>query len=222
MNYLLDNLTGEILQRMRKKFFVQNVSVVMERDEKALWKKICKKDNDAYVFLVGETSKQLYNAAYKVLGDKSLAEDAVQDTYTQLLIHCKRIKVSLYSWLQTTVRNISINMSKKRKRSSDMEDKDIEFNINRVNCEEHKDSVTYLHVRDCLSKMPEDERNVFFGATTACPLPTFPKKRVSDTIKFGGCTKEQRQISKNILRSKRKNRAIQMSVLHNLFLRRQY
>lgn len=160
MNYLLDNLTGEILQRMRKKFFVQNVSVVMERDEKALWKKICKKDNDAYVFLVGETSKQLYNAAYKVLGDKSLAEDAVQDTYTQLLIHCKRIKVSLYSWLQTTVRNISINMNKKRKRSSDMEDKDIEFNINRVNCEEHKDSVTYLHVRDCLSKMPEDERNV--------------------------------------------------------------
>lgn len=160
MNYLLDNLTGEILQRMRKKFFVQNVSVVMERDEKALWKKICKKDNDAYVFLVGETSKQLYNATYKVLGDKSLAEDAVQDTYTQLLIHCTRIKVSLYSWLQTTVRNISINMSKKRKRSSDMEDKDIEFNINRVNCEEHKDSVTYLHVRDCLSKMPEDERNV--------------------------------------------------------------
>ena len=160
MNYLLDNLTGEILQRMRKKFFVQNVSVVMERDEKALWKKICKKDNDAYVFLVGETSKQLYNAAYKVLGDKSLAEDAVQDTYTQLLIHCKRIKVSLYSWLQTTVRNISINRSKKKKRSSDMEDKDIEFNINRVNCEEHKDSVTYLHVRDCLSKMPEDERNV--------------------------------------------------------------
>ena len=160
MNYLSDNLTGEILQRMRKKFFVQNVSVVMERDEKALWKKICKKDNDAYVLLVGETSKQLYNAAYKVLCDKSLAEDAVQDTYTQLLIHCKRIKVSLYSWLQTTVRNISINMSKKRKRSSDMEDKDIEFNINRVNCEEHKDSVTYLHVRDCLSKMPEDERNV--------------------------------------------------------------
>ena len=41
-----------------------------------------------------------------------------------------------------------------------MEDKDSEFNINRVSCEEHKDPVTYLHVRDCLSKMPEDERNV--------------------------------------------------------------
>lgn len=96
-------------------------------DEISLLSRINNGDESAYDELFHSQKRNLYKIAFNALQDASEAEDAVASAFVQLVRKHSQIRChqALNSWMRTTVRNIAINMRKKRKKLIVMDKNDI-------------------------------------------------------------------------------------------------
>ena len=79
--------------------------------------RISQGDRDAFSRLFDLTSAKLMGICLRVLNDRSLAEDALQDAYVKIWSNAKRFKMtgqSPMAWLVTIARNAAIDHQRKR------------------------------------------------------------------------------------------------------------
>jgi RNA polymerase sigma-70 factor (ECF subfamily) len=103
----------------------------------------------------------LYAVAYAVLGDSSLAEDAVQEAYTRATANfgaLDRVE-RLGPWLVSVARHAALDVARKRRREEPFGSRDAT-----VLRTPHADAVrTELReqLRQAIGRLPEDQREVF-------------------------------------------------------------
>lgn len=75
-------------------------------------------DRDAFAALYAATSAKLTGVAYRILQDRAVAEDAVQDAYVKIWHNAGRYRVTGHSpmtWLITIARNTAIDRRRKQR-----------------------------------------------------------------------------------------------------------
>ena len=79
-------------------------------------------DQAAFEQLVWEYAPPAKAVAYQILGDRPLAEDAVQETFVRLIKKRDRYSSSegFSSWFYVILRNVCIDMLRRRRRESDL------------------------------------------------------------------------------------------------------
>ena len=77
-------------------------------------------DRERFLKLHGAYEKKLYAVAVRVLGDRTAAEDAVQQTWLQLIRRWDRVSGLAWSetegYLVTAVKNVAVDMLRKERR----------------------------------------------------------------------------------------------------------
>ena len=77
-------------------------------------------DRERFLKLHGTYEKKLYAVAVRVLGDRTAAEDAVQQTWLQLIRRWDRVSGLAWSetegYLVTAVKNVAVDMLRKERR----------------------------------------------------------------------------------------------------------
>lgn len=128
-------------------------------DEISLLSRINNGDESAYDELFHSQKRNLYKIAFNALQDASEAEDAVASAFVQLVRKHSQIRChqALNSWMRTTVRNIAINMRKKRKKLIVMDKNDIIKEADKQGAQ-HIDFAENAHILDCLEKLPQAQR----------------------------------------------------------------
>ena len=81
-------------------------------------------DQDRFLKLHGAYEKKLYAVAVRVLGDPTAAEDAVQQTWLQIIRRWDRVSALPWSetegYLVTTVKNAAVDMLRKERREESL------------------------------------------------------------------------------------------------------
>lgn len=74
-------------------------------------------DKSAFKAIYDDTNKAVYYTALSVLGERSLAEDAVQSAYLSVIKNAGTFKEgNARAWIIRIVRNTALNLKNKRKR----------------------------------------------------------------------------------------------------------
>ena len=80
-------------------------------------------DRERFLKLHGTYEKKLYAVAVRVLGDRTAAEDAVQQTWLQLIRRWDRVSGLAWSetegYLVTAVKNVAVDMLRKERGETD-------------------------------------------------------------------------------------------------------
>lgn len=123
-----------------------------------LMKNICNNDPEAFKALLIRYDKLLYSIAYDVLKDEMHAQDAVMETFEQLIRKCKTIRKeeTLKSWLCATVYRKALNILQKNKRLIYMDTYELEYIIEKQNTD-NNDTNDKIHIHDCLSQLPDEQ-----------------------------------------------------------------
>jgi RNA polymerase sigma-70 factor, ECF subfamily len=86
-------------------------------------------DGEAFAALYRATSAKLYGAVLRILGDRALASDVLQEVYVKVWSRAAsydRTKASPMTWMATIARNRALDEARKRKVASlDPEDDDL-------------------------------------------------------------------------------------------------
>jgi len=108
--------------------------------------------------------RPLYNYVWKMLSDKSVAEDIVQNVFLKFYENLKIIKQKSYpsAWLFTTARNeIYGYLRKKKIRSEELMDEDFDY----ASIENLKADIEESEIKDLIEKeidkMNEDTKEIF-------------------------------------------------------------
>ena len=110
-------------------------------------------EKEAFSELIELTQMELIKTAYLYLKDKMLAEDVVNDTYIKLIEKCRSLKNdNIMGWLKTVVINKSIDLLKKRRRETLINDEIL--NLKSLS----HDEVNNIIVRECLANLDDKER----------------------------------------------------------------
>lgn len=99
-------------------------STMLPADEKALIEAFQSGDEFAFVSLYNRYKTQVYGFCVKMLGDKTLAQDVLQETFLRVYENRERlIKTSSFkSWVFTIARNQCLNQLRRSKRQVSLED----------------------------------------------------------------------------------------------------
>ncbi len=89
------------------------------KEDGSLLSRIKAGDNAAFETLLKAEDVRLYSIALKITGDRAADEDAVYDTYEQLIRNVDRIRDpdALVSWLISAVKNRAIDYLRKNSRT---------------------------------------------------------------------------------------------------------
>ncbi|QTL99008.1 sigma-70 family RNA polymerase sigma factor [Iocasia frigidifontis] len=92
----------------------------MPFSQNMLVNKLKEGDKEAYLFFCDNYSSEIYNLAYKMLGNREDAEDITQDTIVQVYCNIKGFKgnSSLYTWVYRITKNLCLKHLQDKKRSS--------------------------------------------------------------------------------------------------------
>lgn len=133
----------------------------MRTDNEELMKNIHNNDPEAFKALLLKYDKLLYSIAYDVLKDDMHAQDAVMETFEQLIRKCKTIRneEKLKSWLCATVFRKALNILNKNKRLIYMDVYELEFIADKFNTD-NNDADEKIHIQDCLSQLPDEQIEV--------------------------------------------------------------
>ncbi|MDW3196060.1 MAG: sigma-70 family RNA polymerase sigma factor [Cytophagales bacterium] len=123
---------------------------------------IAEGDTDAFANLYSDYSKALFGSIYKVIGDRLLAEEILQDTFMKIWMNIHRYdpkKGALYTWMFNIARNLTIDRMRsseyfKRSVTSTFEQEDEQMD-NRLGGEE-----MHLFTNDILNQLPETQSMV--------------------------------------------------------------
>ncbi|MEW6374313.1 MAG: sigma-70 family RNA polymerase sigma factor [Thermodesulfobacteriota bacterium] len=88
-----------------------------------LLRKISGGDEEAFRQLYNQTHKRVYYYLYRLLREKSLAEDVLVETYTEVWRGAKNFKgkSQVTTWMMAISRNLAMNQLKKIKKHEDID-----------------------------------------------------------------------------------------------------
>ena len=141
-----------------------------EDSENALLEQAKKGDEQAIATIYNEYKHMIFNNALKVLKNYADAEDAVSQTFERFLTYKHTIKTGpLGSWLNTTARNVCMDIFKDKSRNfgniEDIESTKLEKTISETN--PYKDPAEIYHQQkdkeelvQILEKLPKDYMKV--------------------------------------------------------------
>ena len=126
--------------------------------DRALGRRFSNGDADAVGELHREFHRPLFGAAYRLLGDRGLAEEAVQQTFLQAWRGAGGFDPSrdLAPWLFAIVRRVSIDLHRRERRHVSEQ----LTNVDIMEDGEVEAAWRVLEVRRALERMPDDERSV--------------------------------------------------------------
>ncbi|XDA97501.1 sigma-70 family RNA polymerase sigma factor [Sulfitobacter sp. LCG007] len=134
----------------------------MDRTQiEALIGRVAQRDRAAFDDLYKATSAKLFGIALRVLGDRSAAEDAIQDTYVKIWNNADRYAangLSPMTWLITIARNTAIDRLRARKAGrTDMDHVQGELVAFGPTPEQYAVAASEARrLVDCLDALPED------------------------------------------------------------------
>lgn len=127
-----------------------------------IFKKLVNGDNDAFEKIVKTYEKQLLVIASSRLNDRSLANDAVQETFISLYLNAKKIKdyKKLKSWLAVVLMN-NCNKINKKKAYIELSYEDADFAQKLfADNEEFEKIFSEFDFFKCIGFLKEDERTI--------------------------------------------------------------
>jgi RNA polymerase sigma factor (sigma-70 family) len=117
------------------------------------------RDETAFAELVRRYAGMVYAACFRVLHDKQLAEDAVQETFLRLLRRPESVQVSVGGWLHKTATQHAIDVcrseSTRRKRERAHAEKEVELLGEQSSWKEISNTVD-----EALLELPEEDRDL--------------------------------------------------------------
>lgn len=120
-----------------------------------------------FTLLYKNMCKAVYALALSTLSDKSLAEDAVHETFirVKLMANTYTSGTNGVAWVLTITRNLCLNILKKRKFEVDYPSDDQSNNVIDVNALNHKknefeNTLDKFILKEALSKLKEKERQI--------------------------------------------------------------
>ncbi|MCD8562516.1 MAG: sigma-70 family RNA polymerase sigma factor [Alphaproteobacteria bacterium] len=89
-------------------------------DDYALIRRIAAGDEAAFEMLFGRLAPDVFKLSYAMLLDRQAAEDAVQESFIKLWNHAGswRPEASVKTWLMTIVRNVCLDILRKKRSES--------------------------------------------------------------------------------------------------------
>lgn len=143
-------------------------------------------DVHAYNTLVLHYQEQVYNVAYRIMGEPGAAADAAQEAFISAYKALRRFRGgSFKSWLLRIVTNACYDELRRRKRRPQSSlDEMIEENNsfaelagNAPNPEEHQQEVELVRaVKHCLDELPDDQRVV----TVLCDVEGYSYQEIAE------------------------------------------
>jgi RNA polymerase sigma-70 factor (ECF subfamily) len=148
-------------------------------------------DEQAFEMLYRTYNREIFNYALKVLGNRDLAEDVLEETFIKLFQSNLRESGKLKNWLYRVATNLSYKCMRRRRR----ELTGSEAYLERAPGERHDERIlARIHIQRKLMKIPEKQRMVIvlkfyqglkyseIADVLGCPLGTV-KTRMHDGLK---------------------------------------
>lgn len=121
-------------------------------------------DREAVRAVYREHSRAVYGVAYRALGDRTLAEEAVQQTFLQAWRAAHTVDGSrdIGPWLFTIARRVAIDLYRKesRRAHANIDDVPSESSVVVTLPPSVESAFTTWEVRSAVSNLPDDEREV--------------------------------------------------------------
>lgn len=143
------------------------------REDREMVERVLAGDDTAFRGLVEKYQERLYQMAYGVLRNREDARDVTQDAFIKAYrsLSSFRRESSFYTWLYRIGMNLSIDLTRKRKRREagglreDVATRDDEGAIHEIH---HQDSPRrvierrqlYDQIMDAMDQLPEDQKQV--------------------------------------------------------------
>jgi RNA polymerase sigma-70 factor, ECF subfamily len=164
---------------------------------------------EAFRLLVETYSQPLWRAAFRILGDATAAEDAVQETFLRAWRALDRFEeqAELSSWLYRIAINAAIDLRRERKRrepysSALPEDFDGQPTARSTAADPHRTAAArdlVAHAQEAIAALPEDER-------TAILLRHFEGRSIAEIAEALGAN--ENTAKQAVFRAVRKLRAV--------------
>lgn len=131
----------------------------------------------AFDSFYNQTFRLFYTIAYGVLHSRSLAEEAVQDTYMSIYRNIDKIDLdgNVMSYLYVIVKNMALNILKKQYDSVDIQDEKVEMVIGDRNIQPMKEDGI---LEDCQRILDEQEYEIL----TLCLVKGFKRREVAQML----------------------------------------
>jgi len=157
-------------------------------DEPKLITQAQKGDIHAYNTLVLHYQNQVYNVAYRIMGDPAAAADAAQEAFISAYKGLHRFRGgSFKSWLLRIVTNACYDELRRRKRRpqtsleaiTDENESFTKLAGETANPEQHQQQAELVQaVADCLELLPDDQRVV----TVLCDVEGYNYQEIADIV----------------------------------------
>ena len=129
--------------------------------------KQCKKwDPKAQKQLYDLYSRAMYNVSFRIIQDKEIAEDIIQESFVQVFnkLNTFNFKSTLGAWIKRIVINKSINQLHQEKRLSWLSYENetlLDQDLPESNSENEEYQLTVTAIKDAMRKLPAGCRSVF-------------------------------------------------------------
>ncbi len=150
-----------------------------------------KGDAKAFDELYSRYSKSLFNFICRMLNDRELAEDLLQEVFLRILTKTYRAQAKFSTWLYTVATNLCLNEVKKRTKTYRLE-KDIPNPRDRPHREAERSELSQK-IEEAISSLPATQRVAFclrhyqgmpyreIARVLGCPLGTV-KSRIHNAV----------------------------------------
>jgi RNA polymerase sigma factor (sigma-70 family) len=141
-----------------------------EKDRNTIWARFKDGDNDALSLLYSEFAHELYSYGLKVVNDKHLVKDCIQEVFVQLINRRKTLVVTskLHVYLYKSLRNKIIEELRSKKRKQDIlnlldgDDILLEKNAEQKIIDSEKDRGITSRIESLLAKLPSRQKEIIY------------------------------------------------------------
>ncbi len=123
-------------------------------------------DRAAYADLYARTSAKLFGIILRILPERSLAEDAMQDAFVKIWRNASFYDASRGSpitWLATIARNVAIDLHRREHPAGRQRDDAVDFD-SFVDPAPAPSAETIAALRACLDRLDDDQRTLILAA----------------------------------------------------------
>jgi len=123
-------------------------------------------DRSAYADLYARTSAKLYGIVLRILPERSMAEDAMQDAYVKIWRNAATYDASRGSpitWLATIARNVAIDLHRREHPAGRQRDDGFDFELF-VDPAPAPSAEAMAALRACLDRLDDDQRSLILAA----------------------------------------------------------
>ncbi|MDG4720321.1 MULTISPECIES: sigma-70 family RNA polymerase sigma factor [Thalassospira] len=134
------------------------------RDLENLLRQSAEGDMDAFERLYHATSAKLFGIVLRILKNRAQSEDALQDIYVRVWQNAGDFepgRSSIITWMATIARNRAIDIVRRRKPETDMDDREVEALVSSNNIFDEVALASDMRALDhCMGGLEEDRRKM--------------------------------------------------------------